>query len=76
MIDTHLINMAMAGLGIAAGSAILLAIFIVAVAAISKNSHVARSSQSSRPLTSTNEEIPAGAQPPAPAREPRELVLR
>jgi hypothetical protein len=37
MIDTHLMNMAMTNLGMAAGAAILLAILIISVALISKS---------------------------------------
>ena len=44
MMGTHLINMAMTNLGMAAGAAVLLAISIIAVAMISKSLHVARPS--------------------------------
>jgi hypothetical protein len=76
MMDTHLINMAMANLGMAVGAAVLLAISIIAVAMISKSLHVARPSQFSGPLTGSHEESPAGVPPTAQVHEPRDLVLR
>ncbi len=43
MVDTHLINIALAGLGISAGAAILIAVAIIAISAIVLNGRKHRS---------------------------------
>jgi hypothetical protein len=88
MIDIHLINMALAGVGIAAGAAILLAVLIIVIAGIRQHRIGERADRLAAARTAvlartartaaTSAASPAGHQAAGhePTRELREPALR
>jgi hypothetical protein len=61
MIDLHLINMTLAGLGIGAGAITLIAVAVIAIAALSQHATALRHGTSVIAMTSGRQSRPADA---------------
>jgi hypothetical protein len=75
MIDLHLINVALAGLGISAAAAVLLAAAVITLASVGRHRTAARAQQARVPVegpTSVRAGLPvdAGSRPEQARREP------